>query len=118
MVTDQDGTVRTYSYDLLYQLTEERVTDGSGALLYQNTFSYDLIGNRVQLARTAADGSIESIVYSYDEHGRLLSEVSALRNIVYGWDANGNRTSRSGTGAAGSDVGMTYAWDDDGRLVG
>jgi RHS repeat-associated protein len=116
-VTEQDGTARTYSYDLLYRLTEERVTDAAGALAYQNTFTYDPVGNRLGQERLAADGAVETIAYSYDERGRLLSEVSGLRHVTYGWDANGNRVSRSGTAADGSDAGTTYSWDLENRLA-
>ncbi len=117
-VTDQDGTMRTYAYDPLYQVTEERVTDGAGAVLVRNTFTYDLVGNRLGQERTAADGSVESVAYAYDGRGRLLSEVSGLRNVAYGWDADGNRVSRSGTGADGSDAGASYSWGAENRLVG
>ncbi|MCP3993585.1 MAG: hypothetical protein GY722_00765, partial [bacterium] len=116
-VTDQDGTVQTYSYDLLYQLTEERVTDGTGGVVYQNTFTYDSVGNRLGQERTVADGTVEAVGYAYDPRGRLLSEVSGLRNVAYGWDANGNRVSRSGAGADGSDLATVYSWDYENRLV-
>jgi len=35
---------RNYSYDALYRLTEDRVEDGAGALVYSETFGYDRLG--------------------------------------------------------------------------
>jgi len=112
-VTEEDGTVRSWEYDALHRLTRERVTDGDGALVYENAFSYDTVGNRTEQARTADDGSVETLVYGYDPRDRLLSEtVTGGASKSYGWDANGNLTSESGP--EGTTV---YGWDFENRLV-
>jgi len=112
-VTEEDGTVRSWEYDALYRLTRERVTDGDGALVYENAFIYDPVGNRTEQVRTAADGTIETLVYGYDARDRLSSEsVTGGASTSYGWDANGNLTSESG-----SEGTTVYGWDFENRLV-
>jgi RHS repeat-associated protein len=112
-VTEEDGTVRSWEYDELYRLTRERVTDGDGALVYENAFTYDPVGNRTEQVQTAADGSVETLVYGYDARDRLSSEtVTGGGATSSGWDANGNLTSE--TGPEGTTV---YGWDFENRLV-
>jgi len=112
-VTEEGGTVRSWEYDELYRLTRERVTDGDGALVYENAFTYDPVGNRTEQVRTAADGSVETLVYDYDARDRLSSEsVTGGGATSYGWDANGNLTSESGPEGT-----AVYGWDFENRLV-
>ena len=112
-VAESGGTNREYSYDSLYRLTGERVTDGSG-LVYQNSFAYDPIGNRISEEQMAADGSIESIQYAFDTRDRLLSEISATGGMAYAWDQNGNLLSETEANGAGT---TSYVWDTENRLA-
>ena len=113
-VMELDGVLREFSYDSLYRLTRERVTN-AGGLLYQNAFQYDPVGNRTSQERTAADGSVETIAYTFDARDRLLTEASAVRNVVYSWDLNGNLLSRAAPDGASA---TSYTWDVENRLVG
>ena len=93
------ATVKSFAYDNLYRLTRETV---SGALAYENTFTYDAVGNRTTQTKTG----MGAIHYAYDERDRLLSEGAQ----AYAWDANGNLVTKAGE--------ATYTWDFDDRLVG
>jgi RHS repeat-associated protein len=105
-----------YSYDALYRLTGERVTESLG-LAYDKAFAYDAVGNRQnQTTSIGPAGSAGpnlqagTIGYGYDERDRLLSEqLGANPATAYGWDANGNLTTK--------DAEATYTWDLENRLV-
>ena len=97
-VDKHDGTSRSYQYDAMYRLTVETVTDSSAAVLYNNTFTYDAVGNRTSQNRS--DGGL--ILYSYDVRDRLIDQTGATST----WDDNGNLVSRSGAG--GMDLSRDY----------
>jgi RHS repeat-associated protein len=108
-IDEADGTVRAYTYDDLYRLTQETVSGGDGPA-YQKTFTYDQVSNRTSQTTPAADGGSPvggagTINYTYDNRDRLLTEGST----VYSWSANGNLVGRTGDG--------TFEWDFEDRLV-
>jgi len=112
-VTEQDGTVRAWEYDDLLRLTRELVTDGNGALVYESSFTYDLVGNRTRQVRTAADGPTETTTYAYDGRDRLLTEMAVDGSVTtYGWDVNGNLVAK-----IDSEGSTTYEWDIENRLL-
>ena len=88
-IDEADGAVKQYGYDELYRLTSESGSDGSG-LNYAKTFGYDAVGNRT-MQMTTGEGA-GSVVYTYDERDRLLSEGLT----AYACDASGNLVSKSG----------------------
>ncbi|MBN2443623.1 MAG: hypothetical protein JXJ04_19845 [Spirochaetales bacterium] len=99
-----------YTYNDLYQLTGERVNDNNNALIYEKTFTYDTVGNRLQQSTirgaNAPTGITQGdIIYNYDARDRLLLEGS----LNYSWDENGNLLSRIGD--------STYTWDYENRLI-
>jgi RHS repeat-associated protein len=104
-----------YSYDALYRLTGETVTESLG-LVYAKTFGYDPVGNRLTQATTIGPvGALGphlqpgTIGYGYDERDRMLSEqLEAGPPTAHGWDANGNLTTEDGE--------ATYSWDHENRL--
>jgi RHS repeat-associated protein len=99
-VVEHSGRVVNYTYDDLYRLTEEKITDG-GDIVF--SYQYDAVGNRVY--------SIEDGVhtqYSYDANDRLLTQGGA----TYSYDANGNNIRIS---EEGNVVRMGY--DGDNRLI-
>jgi len=109
-IEEQDGTTRSYGYDPLYRLTEERVTSAptpGSPTLWRNAFGYDPVGNRLTQERTERTGETHTVVYGYDPRDRLLTEDTT----AYGWDENGNLTSKSGPEDA------LYVWDDENRLT-
>ena len=94
-----------YSYDSLYRLTGESVTESLG-LAYSKTFAYDPVGNRQsQVTALGPAGSPGptlqpgTITYGYDTRDRLLSEqLGALPATAYGWDSNGSLTTKDRRG--------------------
>ena len=102
-IDEHDGTSRHYTYDDLYRLTRDRVTDPADAQVYQRDFVYDPVGNRLE--QTIELGSGPNVVAStYDDRDRLLTAGSR----TYRWDANGNLTSENG---------ILCEWDLDDRLT-
>ncbi len=106
LITEQSGRTREFGYDDLDRLTSESVRQ-SGDLIYQSVFSYDPVGNRLNLSLTDASG-VSATSYEYDSRDRLLS----AGETTHTWNASGNLTSR--TDAEGGVI--AYAWDDHGRL--
>jgi YD repeat-containing protein len=72
-VVENDGRTVDYSYDNLYRLTKEQITDS----VYgdrSSEFIYDKVGNRL-LQTENVGGAITSTAYVYDTNDRLLREV-------------------------------------------
>ncbi len=100
---EEDGARSVeYTYDALYRLVEERITDpvvGDRTTAY----SYDAAGNRL----SRVDSVEGTIAYTYDANDRLLTEGGAS----YTYDDNGNVLTRvGGTEAYG------FAYDFEDRL--
>ena len=77
-MTELDRTVE-YSYDSLYRLTSETITEGEKTTVY--TYAYDNVSNRIL---KTVNG--EETVYTYNALNQLVSE----NDIVYEYDLNGN----------------------------
>ena len=77
-VTELDRTVE-YSYDSLYRLTSETITEGEKVTVY--TYAYDNVSNRILKTENGAE-----TVYTYNALNQLVSE----NDIVYEYDLNGN----------------------------
>ena len=105
-VTEEDGTTRSYTYDALFRLRGERVTDGAAVQVFEDQFTYDPVGNRVERVTTTADGTV-TVPSTFDERDRLLTDSAA----TFTWDDAGRLLSRTGLDDA------TYSWNADERLV-
>ena len=77
-VTELDRTVE-YTYDSLYRLTSETITEGEKVTVY--TYAYDNVSNRILKNENG-----EETVYTYNALNQLVSE----NDIVYEYDLNGN----------------------------
>jgi RHS repeat-associated protein len=104
-IVEADGTVRDYTYDALYRLTSEHVTL-AGATVWQNTFSYDSVSNRLTESRADNAGNTSDLSFLYDNRDRLTAGLGE-----YGWDLDGNLLSTTGAGGA------VYSWDYEKRLT-
>ncbi len=101
-IVEHTGRTVDYSYDVLYRLTREFITEPLGATT-QIDYGYDAVGNR--LSKTV-DG-LFTVNYAYDANDRLLSEGST----TYSYDANGNTLSKN-------DGSLTsYVYDAENRLI-
>jgi RHS repeat-associated protein len=103
-LTLANGDQVNYSYDGSDRLTAETRTGGDA---YDHRFTYDPVGNPVQLN---ADGVLTS--YTYDPADQLTLESTGAATATYAYDGNGNRTSK----AIGGNT-LTYAYDDLSRLI-
>jgi RHS repeat-associated protein len=95
---------RLYNYDRTYRLTNETIGGTSYSTAATLDYSYDRVGNRLQLAST--EPGVTSALYTYDSNDRL-NTTSAEQ-----FDANGNTLFASG-------FAMTQAdrYDFENRLV-
>jgi RHS repeat-associated protein len=111
----------TYTYDNLYRLTQEQITDtvnGNRTLSY----TYDLAGNRVTSNDSGAPSNQQPLTYTYNDNDELTGVVGPPPNsgnpVQYtqtiSYDANGNELVVTGHGGATSD---SNTWDLQGRLV-
>ncbi|WP_380283427.1 RHS repeat-associated core domain-containing protein [Kitasatospora purpeofusca] len=116
------GPTRTLAYDGLGRVTTDTVTDPTGHLSTQLTYSWDPAGRLLTSGSTGtADPHGET--YDYDPAGRLTRVTDTTRGTGtdYGWDAAGNRTSVTdwtGTPAQHTTTGTsTAAYDPRNRLT-
>jgi RHS repeat-associated protein len=116
-VQENTGRRVEYTYDNLYRLVQEAITDpvsGNRTL----TYSYDLANNRVASTDSGAPAGQQSLTYVYDPNDRLTSVTGTgsppSYSASYAYDAAGNTLTVSGTGVDAA----TYTWDAAGRLVG
>ena len=82
-VVEDTGDRVTWTYDNTYQLVSEQ---RSGAHNYLNTYTYDLVGNR--LTKTDSSGITS---YVYDDANRIKTSENTNGVTTYIYDANGNK---------------------------
>jgi len=100
-IIEHSGRVVNYSYDDLYRLKEEAITQTDGNEI-SFSYQYDAIGNRVY--------SIEDGVhtkYTYDANDQLLKQGG----VTYQYDKNGNTIRIAEEGNV-----LLYSYDFDNRL--
>ena len=129
VVTDANGQVTKYSYDvreMLSEVDESPLTwtnpASPPATVYKTTYTYDNLGNLSQITRDAGDSANErATAYTYDGLNRLRSETqypawpTTTPTLVtsYTYDANSNRvTLTDPLGKA-----TTYVYDALNRLT-
>lgn len=107
-IDEANGISRQYQYDKLYRLTGEQVADPANTQTYQNDFTYDAVGNRLNKTYTAFNQSAVSNDYTYNTADQLVTE----NGITYTYDLNGNLASK--TDSTGT---TTYTYNYEDRLV-
>ncbi|MHB8956341.1 MAG: putative Ig domain-containing protein [Pirellulaceae bacterium] len=109
-VTEHDGRFVKYTYDELYRLIGESISDpvsGSRTVDY----AYDPVGNRL-----SRNDSLEGLtLYTYDGNDRLLIDSLATEATRYEYDGNGNTVRLRN---AVDKVLSEWTWDYENRLVG
>lgn len=87
-MTDANGTVTSYNYDVRQRLLSQTVTPAQGSPR-TTTYTYDGVGQL--LTTTSPDGVI--LTYTYDAARYLRSVSDNMGNrIEYSYDLKGNRT--------------------------
>jgi len=100
---------RTFDYNQSGELVTFGESSDAGKVKYE--YSYDKTGNRMSQKKTGA-GENETIVYLYDQAGRLASETSSLTGKTsYKYDKDGNLIEKSG-----ADTQTTYEYTVENRL--
>jgi RHS repeat-associated protein len=105
---ENDGRTVEYSYDQLYRLTQEKITDpvaGNKVIDYK----FDPVGNRLE----RIDSVEGTTTYTYDANDRLLEEVLGGKVTQYQYDAEGNLTAKVENGQTQAE----YEWNAKGELV-
>ena len=104
-IAELGGVLKSYVYDDLYRLKNEKVVLGSMPR-WSNDFGYDPVGNRLTQNRVEVGGNPRNVAYSYDQRDRLTTE----NILTYVWNPEGNLVSKSGP------EGANYEWDFENRL--
>ena len=104
-MTDGEGNVYTYTYDLAGNLTSE--TDPKGN---KTTYRYDKDHNLVEKINSLGD----STRYYYDGVGHLV-QTYTYREVS--WPSSGSNRARAGSGYVPEKHGFSADYDADGRQV-
>ena len=99
-VTELNRSVE-YTYDSLYRLTSETITEGEKVTTY--TYAYDNVSNRIL---KTVNG--EETVYTYNALNQLVGE----NDIVYEYDLNGNAVRMTSP-----DKSALYVYNAENRLI-
>ena len=94
-VTELDRTVE-YSYDSLYRLTSETITEGEKVTVY--TYAYDNVSNRILKTENGAAteyvyNALNQLVsdsettYEYDLNGNLIRVIGTANSALYEYNA-------------------------------
>ena len=106
-LTEGTGRVVDYTYDDLYRLLTETVTDAVTGNHFSQ-WSYDPVGNRLQ---QDIDGVLT--LYTYDVNDHLLTETENGITTTYVYDDNGNTLEKVVDGL----VDTTYSYSKDNRML-
>jgi YD repeat-containing protein len=119
--TDQaGGTVKIdWTYDADNRLIAEMRDEGNDAVQnggdYTDTYTLDLVGNRLIKSHDAVGPSDdETITSAYSDRDQLLSEDSTNNgnDAIYAYDANGSQVAKTSNG-----VTTVYTWDLHNLLI-
>ena len=103
-VVESSGRIVDYTYDDLYRLTQEAITDSVNETI---SYVYDDFGNR--LTKTDSSGTV---TYTYDDNDRMITESGPGGNFTYVYDDNGNTLEKNGGGAN-----VLYTYDYENHLI-
>ena len=109
VVSDGDGFSRTYTYNAMNELIS--VIEPS---LWMTIYTYDGLGDIVQIEQSNGNGTNMSRAFSYDSLGRMKSQTTPEGGYTsYNYDGNGNLISK--VDARG--ISATYGYDALNRLL-
>ena len=104
-VIELDGSVVTWIYDEMYQLTHEQ---RSGPSAYNITYTYDGVGNRTLMAKNGA-----LTTYAYNSGNEIATSQTSAGITTYTFDNDGNQLTTLGPGNQLT----TNTWDGENRLT-
>ncbi|MEZ6048649.1 MAG: putative Ig domain-containing protein [Planctomycetaceae bacterium] len=121
----------SWTYDNLGRLIQETYDSADNNLDYITDFTFDLVGNRLtkELDYSADDDRDESITYTYNDRGQLLTETKVVGDVDDGvnLETNDRVTTYSYTGtlrtgklvedSSGNDLqNITFGYNLQGRM--
>lgn len=120
MQNNANGTTTTNTYDQakLYRLTAKVTTTSAGVRLQDLNYTYDAIGNILELVENGNTDSKKKVVYTYDDLNRLTGATAT--NIATGeqiyteaftYDALGNILTKRETSGSDPAIINTYIYD-------
>jgi RHS repeat-associated protein len=101
------GSYADYGYDSLGRNNSIIHKNSSGAVLTQESYSFDPVGN---MSSKTVDGLVTS--YGYDNADQLVSESRSGYAATYSYDRNGNRLAKVLNG-----VTEAYTYDDGDKML-
>ena len=107
-VTNANGVVTEYAYDVMDRVTNVTWTMQGGTVLGGFSYVYDAEGRVVAREHWLGTNRFDR-AYAYDALDRLVADGG----VSYGYDAAGNRTAKRG----GEDGDVAYALGDGDRLA-
>jgi RHS repeat-associated protein len=111
-VTDYTGQKTEYSYDSLYRLNQEKVTQNNNVTRI-NSYTFDRVGNRLSQIETVG-GIATTTTYQYDLNDRLAWEkVNDIVSASYQYDLNGNTIQKTEATQT-----TNYQWNQQKQLIG
>jgi RHS repeat-associated protein len=114
--TTTSTVTKIWTYDALQRLTQEQVTSSISANSYTDTYTMDLVGNRLTKTHTQ-EGQTLTSNYTYNSNDQLTTETgsgSSTYSTTYAYDTNGSLTSVTRTGASAETD--TYGYDLQNRM--
>jgi len=108
-----------YDYDSIDQLTNVSVSGYSGpsGMATNESFAYDLMGNRLWSTLNAEPGTLNASTYSANNLNQYLSVTSVVSVRAYSYDQNGNQLVNYQELSDGSIITNCLGWDIENRLV-
>ncbi|MBI2925985.1 MAG: hypothetical protein HYY24_09800 [Verrucomicrobia bacterium] len=106
-------TTTSYAYDEARRKTSETPPNGASETL---NYTYDAAGSLL----TFRDGRTNTTTWTYDLEGRVASKKyqgQTFANLVYGYDANSRLTSRRFYSSAAAYRETLYSYDNNGNLT-
>lgn len=82
-----DGARSVYEFDQAYRLTRDKHIDANDAVLYEEFYTYDAMGNR--LTKERVGWNPVNVNYQNNTRNQLIS-TSGSETKIYDYDANGN----------------------------
>src|SRR5260370_36974298 len=111
---ESDGTTstttKTWTYDNLMRLTGEAVMSSISANSYTDTYSYDLVGNRLSKI-DVANSQTETINDIFNNNEQLTNETGTGPSsyvTTFCFDTNGSMTTVSPTGSGAQSDTYSY----------
>ncbi len=103
-MTKLDGSRVDYQYDSQRRLVSETHTGATNAILWQEGFQYDAVGNRTGHRLNGND-----VVRAFN----VLDQLVQVDSLVLSYDLNGRLVSKDDRG-----VRTTYEYDSENQLIG